>query len=136
MSQSTPLAIVLRWFEEVWNQRRESTIDELIGPDSVCHADEGPIRGPEEFKQRQFRPFIAAFPDLHLTVDEAIADDPDVVVRWSATGTHRGPELGFEKTDRPVNFRGISWIRVENGQFAEGWQSTNIPEVLRSLAGA
>jgi hypothetical protein len=42
-------ALVRRWFEEVWNQRRGEVIDEMLAGESVCHADEGPIRGPREF---------------------------------------------------------------------------------------
>jgi hypothetical protein len=32
-----------------------------------------------------------------------------------------------------VLFRGMSWIRIRDGKFQEGWQSSNIPEQLRSL---
>jgi hypothetical protein len=28
----------------------------------------------------------------------------------------------------------MSWIRVAGGKFAEGWQVSNIPEVVRGLA--
>jgi steroid delta-isomerase-like uncharacterized protein len=130
------IAVVRRWFDEVWNQRRAETIDELLPEDSVCHADDGPIRGPNEFKQRQYVPFIAAFPDLRVEVEAIIAQGDDVVVRWSATGIHRGDGLGFRATNRNVQFQGITWIQVRDGRFAEGWQSSNIPEVIRGLAEA
>jgi hypothetical protein len=33
---ATPDAVMRRWFQEVWNERREQTIDELIRlPDDV-----------------------------------------------------------------------------------------------------
>ena len=64
------IALVRRWFEEVWNRRRAETIDELLTGESVCHADEGPIRGPEEFKARQHAPFLAAFPDLRRIAED------------------------------------------------------------------
>jgi hypothetical protein len=31
------MSIQRRWFEEVWNQGREATIDELLAPDVVGH---------------------------------------------------------------------------------------------------
>lgn len=129
-----PVALVTRWFEEVWNQKREATIDELVNADSVCYLPEGAMRGPEEFKARQFHPFIAAFPDLRVTVDDIICAGDQVVVRWSATGTHSADGLGFEKTDRRVTFQGMSWIRVQDGKMVEGWQCSNINEVVQSLA--
>ena len=127
------LAVVQRWFEEVWNQRRSETIDELLIPESVCHADDGPMHGPDEFKQRMYKPFIAAFPDLHVTVEAIVAHDDQVVVRWTAAGAHRGEGLGFAATQQPVSFQGITWLCVRDGKLVEGWQSTNIPEVIRSL---
>lgn len=126
--------IVRRWFEEVWNQRRSATIDEFLAPQSVCYTDEGPLLGPDDFKSRQFDPFVAAFSDLHVQVEGVIAQDDQVAVRWSASGTHDGAGLGFPPTGKPVLFQGMSWIRLEHGQFHEGWQSSNIPQVIQSLA--
>jgi predicted ester cyclase len=130
------VALVRRWFEEVWNQRRAQTIDELITPESVCYLDDGPMRGPEEFKARQYDPFVAAFPDLRVEVEATIAQGDQVVVRWSAVGSHTGDGLGFRATHERVTFRGMSWIRVQDGKMMEGWQSSNIPEVVRGLLAA
>jgi predicted ester cyclase len=130
---SENVALARRWFEEVWNQRQEQLIEELMTPQSVCYADDGPMTGPAEFKARQYTPFLAAFPDLRVHVEDAIGQGDQVVVRWTATGTHSGDGLGFAATHRPVAFRGLSWIRVRDGKFHEGWQSSNIPEQIRSL---
>ena len=129
-------AIVRRWFEEVWNERRDAAIDELLPPESVCYTDDGVLRGAEEFRERQFLPFVTAFPDLRVEIEATLAQNDQVVVRWSAVGTHSGDGLGIAPTGRPARFRGISWIRLCDGKFREGWQSSNIPEMLRELAAA
>jgi predicted ester cyclase len=128
------LVLARRWFEEVWNQRCSATIDELLTNDSVCYADDGPIRGPVEFRERQYLPFLAAFTDLRVVVDGVIAQGEDVVVRWTAEGVHSGDGLGFRPTQERVHFRGITWIRVRDGKFLEAWQNSNIPDVLRELS--
>lgn len=127
-------SVVLRWFEEVWNQRREETIEELVTDHSVCYTDQGPICGSQEFKQLQYQPLLSAFPDLHVQVDAVLCDDTDVVVRWTATGTHTGDGLRIPPTMKPASFTGISWIRVRDGKLQEGWQSSNIADVIRRLA--
>jgi steroid delta-isomerase-like uncharacterized protein len=132
MSQD-PTTIVHRWFEEVWNQRRAQTIDELLTPESVCHGEGDPIRGPGEFRERMHDPLLAAFPDVRVTVEATLADGDEVVVRWRAEAAHAGPGLGFPATGRPVVFRGMTWIRVSGGRFVQAWQSSNIAEVIRSL---
>lgn len=128
------VSVVLRWFEEVWNQRRAETIEELLTDQSTCHTDQGPLCGCDEFRQRQYQPLTEAFPDLRVQVDGVVANDDEVVVRWTATGTHTGSGLPIPPTGRPALFSGISWIRVSDGKLREGWQSSNIAEVLRGLA--
>ncbi|WP_145026439.1 ester cyclase [Caulifigura coniformis] len=133
MGESAVLA--RRWFEEVWNDRREATIDELTTANSVCHADQGELRGPECFRLQQYAPFVGAFPNLRVTVEDVMESGPQAVVRWSARGTHLGADLGFPPTGRAVDMRGITWMRFENGVLVEGWQSSNLPDVIRSLKG-
>ena len=127
-------AVVLRWFEEVWNERRSEAIDELMTDESVCYTDQGPMRGGEEFRQQQYLPLLSAFPDLRVQVDGIVDSDEEVVVRWSAHGTHTGEGLPIPPTMNPASFTGISWIRVRDGKLHEGWQASNIAEVLRRLA--
>lgn len=133
MSAET-VAVARRWFEEVWNQRRVETIHELLAADSVVHGDIGVLTGPDEFYDRQYVPFLAAFPDIRVEVEDAIGQGDQVVVRWSAAGTHTGDGLGFPATGRPVRFRGMTWIRARGGRLGDGWQWSDIPQVLRGLA--
>jgi predicted ester cyclase len=126
-------ALVRRWFDEVWNQRIEQTIDDLIGPDSVCYSDTDEMRGTEGFRAKQYAPFVAAFPDLRVKIDDLVADQDVVVVRWSAEGTHTGHGVGCSPTGRKVRFEGMSWIHIKGGVLDVGWQWSNIPRVLASL---
>jgi predicted ester cyclase len=128
------IATVRRWFEEVWNRRRERTIDELIDIDSVCHTDEGPVRGPAEFRRVMYVPMLAAFPDLRVEVEAVLGDGDQVAVRWSAVGTHAGDLPGAKATGERVALRGLTWVLVRDGKLREGWQSSNIGDVVRGLA--
>src|SRR5258705_212282 len=126
--------VVRRWFEEVWNQRRAATVDELLTAASVCHTADGPVTGPAEVRARLYQPLLGAFPDLRVTVEDVIAEGDRVAVRWAASGTHTGHGLGFGPSGRAVTFRGMTWVRVQGGKLVEGWQWSDIPEVVRSLA--
>lgn len=130
---STTTIVVRRFFDEIWNQRREATIDELLDDESVCHTDNGEVRGPRAFRDLQYVPFITAFPDLRMTVEEVLADGDQAAVRWEAVGTHTGSGLGFPPTNQVVRMRGISWIRVAAGKMREGWQSSNVMQALAAL---
>jgi steroid delta-isomerase-like uncharacterized protein len=122
-----------RWFDEVWNQRRTETIDELLTDDSVCHSELGPLRGPREFRTRSFDVFVSAVPDLRITVDGTVCEGEEVVVRWSASGTHLGDGFGFPPTGRPIAFSGITWIRFRGDKMIEGKDCWNQSGMIRAL---
>jgi steroid delta-isomerase-like uncharacterized protein len=130
---SENVILARRWFEEVWNQRRTDTIDELLTDESVSHSESGPLRGKREFKERAFDTFLSAFPDLRIAVEGTVAEGDEVVVRWSARGTHLGDGLGFPATGRAVSFRGMTWIRYSGGKMVEGWDCWNQAGLIQSL---
>jgi len=70
-------AFIRRWFEEVWNKGREEAIDEMFAAEGVANGlvDESgqPLRGPAGFKPF-FRKFREAFPEIEVTVEDAIAE--------------------------------------------------------------
>ena len=133
-SNSDAAHIARRWFEEVWNHRRAETIDELLTEESICHTADGPLKGPEGFRKKQFEPFLAAFPDFTIKIEGILSQGDQVVVRWVVNGSHAGDGLGFKATHKKVLLEGMTWIRVYNGKMMEGWQSSNIVEVIGQLS--
>lgn len=128
-----PTELARRWFEEVWNQRRGATVTELLAPGAPGHMEGAEIVGPEQFLQARAA-LLEAFPDIQVTVEATIGEGNDAVVRWSARGTHRGDGLGLPATNRNVSFRGMSWMRFENGRVVEGWDSWNQGKLLQELS--
>ncbi|HYT87955.1 MAG TPA: ester cyclase [Gemmataceae bacterium] len=123
-----------RWFEDVWNQRRTACIFEMLLADAVGHLEHGDAVGPEPFAAVHAA-FLAAFPDLKITVEGIVAEGDDVVVRWSATGMHRGEFLGVAATGKAVSFRGMTWHRYRDGKLFEGWDSWNVGGLMQHLKG-
>jgi steroid delta-isomerase-like uncharacterized protein len=118
--------IAHEWFEQVWNQGDERTIDRLMAEGAIAHgladAAGGQVRGPAGFKPF-FRMFREAFPDLHIVVEDTVVEGDKVVARCTVRGTHRGDNLGFAATDKAVTFTGICIVRVLNGQIVEAWNN-------------
>jgi steroid delta-isomerase-like uncharacterized protein len=65
--------------------------------------------------------FLAAFPDLNITVEDLIAEGDRVVARWTLRGTHQGASLGMPPTGKQVTMPGISVVRLAGGKSAEQW---------------
>ena len=121
-----------RWFEEVWNDKRDETVLELLDPDIVGQMEGVDVRSPADFLKAR-EGLLDAFPDLHVTVDAIVSEDDNVVVRWSAAGTHKGAGLGIPPSRRRVSFRGMSWIVVANGRIVKGWDSWNLGQLFAQL---
>ena len=121
---ATIVDTIHRWFEEVWNQGRTATIDELTVPHVVGH---GQAEHATDLNLDQFRMFVQtlrnAFPDIRTTIHDTIVQGDKVVVRWTASMTHRGEFLGTPATGRPVNITGISIQRIVDGKIIEGWDN-------------
>jgi predicted ester cyclase len=121
--QEKPEAMLRRWFDELWNQGREDTIDQLLAPEAKVYGlptpDNRPI-GPDEFKPF-FRQFRQAFPDIRITVLHTVAEGDFVAAHCHVVGTHLGNGLGVPPTSRAVEFSGMCIVRAAGDQFVEGW---------------
>ena len=123
--------LAVRWFQQVWNDRRDETIDELFDSQGIGHM-EGGDQDKAGFKTAR-EGLLNAFPDIHVKVEDTVADGDHVVVRWRARGTHKGAGLGLPQTNRKVEFRGMTWMTFRDGVIVEGWDSWNLGALLESL---
>jgi steroid delta-isomerase-like uncharacterized protein len=74
-----------------------------------------------------------AFPDLKFTVDDTIAERNEVVVHWTAHGTHKGAFLGMPPTNRKVTIDGTSIYRLEGSKIAEAHANWNLATMMAQL---
>ena len=129
-------ALARRWFEDVWNGRRGDLIAELAAPECTGHTASGDLCTRDEFVQVHAG-FMASFPDLHVTIESTIAERDEVVVRWTAEGTHAGDAFGLKATGKPILIRGLTWMRVRDGRIVEArdcWNQGGLFAELRTSA--
>ena len=130
-------ALARRWFEEVWNQGKEQTIDEMFAEGCEAHGlgdTEETIRGPEAFKVF-WRNLRSALPDIRIDVEDTVAERHRVAARVVLTGTHTGIGLGVDPTGRRVRVNGIVLMHTSDGQIVEGWNSWDQLGFLRQIGG-
>ena len=123
MLTETNKALSRRFLEEVFNKGKLNVLDEIIASDHVSTGPgtlPGMPAGPEGQKQL-VTVYRNAFPDVHFTVDEQIAEGDKVVTRWTGRGTHKGELLGIPATDKSSTVTGIAVDRIVSGKIAESW---------------
>ena len=118
-TQEQNKAIARRYIEEVVNKKNLSLIDELYSPNHVFRINsEEPALGLEGVRQI-YNTFVTAFPDLHLAIEDIIAEGDKVVVPYTARGTHQGELMGITPTGKQVNVPVIAIIRFAGGKIVE-----------------
>jgi steroid delta-isomerase-like uncharacterized protein len=128
-------AVLRRWFDEVWNQGREETIDELFRTDCIAHGlgeSEIDVHGPEEFKAFH-RTLRGAIPDVKIRIEDVVAEGDKVVGRLVLEGTHTGDTLGVPASGQSVRVEGLVLVRFEAGRIIEGWNSWDQLGLLRQI---
>ena len=104
-----------------------------FAPDAVDHDPApGQPAGREGFKAF-FTELTAAFPDARIEPAHMVADEDDVAVAYTLTGTHEGEFQGIAPTGKKIEVRGLQIGRFENGQIVERWGSSDELGILQQL---
>jgi DNA-binding CsgD family transcriptional regulator/predicted SnoaL-like aldol condensation-catalyzing enzyme len=126
--------VVLRWFEEIWNQRRPAAVEELSVPDVTGHLEGLPPADREGIREWAGA-LQAGLPDMHVEIFSAVPRGDWVTVEWRFTGTHDGVLLGIPATGRRIEQYGMTKMRVgESGLILEGRDYWNLGAFLDRLA--
>ena len=134
MSTEENKALARRVLEEIFNKGNLDAADELLAPDYVDHDAAMPedIHGPEGFKQ-YVGAYRSAFSDLHVEIEDQIAEEDKVVTRWTGTGTHDGELAGIPPTGNRVTFPGMEIVHISDGKLVEGWEGYDMTNLMRQL---
>ena len=119
--------------EQGFNQKDLKAFDSYYSSKLIDH---NPVPGlPEGLEGRKMfaSAFFAAFPDLHVHIDDMFTEGDKLVARWSGHGTHTGELMGIPPTGRQVSIRGTVIDRFENGQAVEIWEVIDQAGLMQQL---
>ena len=112
-------------FEEFVNRRNLEVADVNFAPDFVDHGSDvppGTPPGPQGAKL-YVGGALKRFPDMHVTVEDVIAEGDKVVVRNTWQGTDRN-------SGKKLRFGGIVIWRVAEGKLTERWAYLENPKTV------
>lgn len=80
--------------------------------------------------------FRAAFPDLHYTIEDSIAEGDRVVQRTTAHGTMQGDFMGMSASGKSATWSEIHVTRYADGKALEHWAVVDQMGMLAQLGFA
>jgi predicted ester cyclase len=117
-------ATVRRLVEEVQNRHDLARMDAFFIPNFINHLEAPDLSAEHTTVERAkiaFREMFTAFPDLHVTIQDQVAEGDKVVTHKLFQGTHHGTFMGLAPTGRQIAFAVIDILRLDNGKVVEHW---------------
>ena len=115
-------AVVERYYAEVLNGRNLEAVGSYFADERIV---EGVRRGCFSY--------FTAFPDLHNSIDELIAEGNTVFCRSTMTGTHDGEYKGIPATGRQIASESAEVFRIADGKFVGYWCLANVAGLMRQI---
>jgi len=138
----TNKTLLRRHFDEVLNLGRLEVIDDIYAGGYVLDApvqtegsvqSHGETHGRDGLKRRVLL-FRTAFPDIHFTIDRIVAEDNQVVVQYTFTGTQTGQFGELQPGGRTIRVTGVLVAQIEDGAIASAVSVFDSGDLMRQLA--
>jgi steroid delta-isomerase-like uncharacterized protein len=133
MSTEDNKALMRRYFEEVFNQKKLAALDEFITPNHVDHTLPPSLPTTPEGSKRALGMYLTAFPDLHVSIEDIIAEGDKVVIRFTSRGTQTRAFAGIPPTGKQVMVSSILVARITDGKIVEQWGLDDQMGMLQQL---
>jgi steroid delta-isomerase-like uncharacterized protein len=129
--------IAQRFMEDCWSQGKLDAVRELVSSGCNFHDPAFPsLTSGADNIRRHIETCRSGFPDLKFSVDDTIAERNEVVLHWTARGTHKGQFLGMQPTNRKAAVSGTSIFRIDGGKIVEQWADWNLMSLMEQLGVA
>lgn len=127
MSSEINKALARRIVEEMWNTKNLNVVDEVYSPE---------LGGGHEATKQFVTAQLANFPDLHITIQDQIAENDLVATRYVMSGTHQSEFANIPPTGKQFTVMGIEMHRFADGKLIELWNVVDFLSMLQQLHSA
>ena len=126
-------ALIRCYLEEAWNRGNVGILDELMAPSYARYMSGQAAPLDREGQKQRIAGFHQALPDLHLSIEDLIAEGDRVVFRITVHGTQQGTLMGIAPTGKQVSVSAIDIARIVEGKIVEHWGQMDTFGLLQQL---
>ena len=131
-SETINARLTLRWYHEVWNEKREATIDELFDPEVRAYGVTDEPLDYEGFKAA-WRGLLETIEGFTIVIEDMVAQGDVVAVRLWLSGVHVGPGFGVAASGKTLRFAAQVFTRWKDGKIVEGWNVIDMAAAYRQI---
>ena len=133
MSTEENKAIVRRMTEEFYNQGNVESAERFFADTYMHHDPASPQVRDREGLKAVLRSFLSGCPDLHITIDQLLAEGDTVAKRWTYHATHTGDLAGLPPTGKRIAMSGLELFRLAGGKIVECWTAYDNLSLMQQL---
>jgi predicted ester cyclase len=136
--KETNQAVIVRYFEEVWNRGRLEVLDEIIDPEYVNHSPGSPLAPP--LGPSGLKPIVAhmrsGIADLHYRLVDLVVSDEKVAAYVHMTGVHTGMLFGMAPRGGKIDVMQMQFEWLRDGRIYQHWRITEDKKLVEQLLAA
>jgi steroid delta-isomerase-like uncharacterized protein len=119
---------------DAWNAHDGERLMDYFAPDYIGFdvAQAAPVYGTEGV-YASFQRYLSAFPDVRFTPDQIVIEGDQVILSWTACGTHNGKFMHIPPTGRNVSVKGVSILTFSGSKIVRGQYIWDVAGLLRAL---
>src|SRR3954454_22001465 len=134
MSLEANKELVRRLFDDILNGGNLELVDEVLAPNYLNHFGSMPPADRDTFK-RLLPLYPASFPDVHMSIEDMLAEGDRVTVRFTMRGTHEAEFMGMPPTHKQISMSGMAFFRVADGRIVEEFINEDLLGMMQQLSG-
>lgn len=123
---------IFRLYNEVWNQKKLDVIDEIFANDFSIYVADLIVNDKKTLKDF-INTWLTSFPDIYHEIDDIIATENKIALRFHGKGTHKKRFLDISPTNKPFSYTGMNFIYFEKGKIKKLWLNSDMYELVNHL---
>ena len=121
-------ALIRRWID-AWVISDLDVLDEIFASDYAVNETRVGVEGVKQAVQ-----FLhSVLSDISAELNEIVAEEDKVVIRWTVRGRHAGNFMGAPPTGQELKLTGINIYQIVENKIVANHEQTNIAEVIQGL---
>jgi steroid delta-isomerase-like uncharacterized protein len=130
MSDTQQKTIARRFVEEIFNARKTDMAKNFVTPNIIYHGMGEEVKSLEKFKQWVAED-LSAFPDMRITIVDALGEQNKVAIRWTLTATHEKDFADFPATHKKFETQGVDIFHFDGDKIKEAWTLSDMSVLTR-----